>query len=93
MRYTGLILFIICIMLFGCMGRPTPIPDMGSDEAGLYSSRCGACHSVPHPKRHTARQWEHIIGVMEKELSHRNMPALTAEEKETILDYLKRHSR
>ncbi len=83
----------LIVLSAGCAARPTPIPDGSSPDASLYAARCGACHSVPHPGRHTAEQWEHMVDVMEKEMKHRNMTPLTPEEKETILGYLTRNAR
>jgi hypothetical protein len=86
------ILFILAVVT-GCAGRPTPIPEPDSPDAKLYVARCAPCHSVPHPKRHTYEQWEHIIWVMEKEIVHKRMAPLSMDEKAAILGYLKSHSR
>lgn len=84
---------LIALFCFACAGKPTPIPDIDSAEAKLFAKKCGECHSVPHPMRHTASQWEHMISVMEKQMEHEKMHPLTKDEKETILGYLKKHSR
>lgn len=86
------VLFMLAVV-FGCAGRPTPIPDAESQDAKLYAAKCAPCHSLPHPKRHTYEQWEHMMGVMEKQMEHRKMPPLTTEEKAAVLRYLKGHSR
>jgi hypothetical protein len=86
------ILFILAVVS-GCAGRPTPIPDPESENAKLYVAKCVLCHSVPHPRRHTYEQWEHIIMVMEKQIEHKKMAPLTKDEKAAILEYLRKHSR
>jgi len=76
-----------------CASAPTPLPEPGSAGAGVYASRCGVCHSVPHPKRHTYEQWKHMVRVMDKAREHKDMDPLTDEERGSILEYLKKHSR
>ncbi len=85
----------ICLAVFmgSCAGLPTPLPEPESREAIVYREKCGACHSVPHPKRNTYPQWKNLVKLMEKNMAERNMSALTVEEKETILSYLKNHAR
>jgi hypothetical protein len=81
------------LLIAGCaVGRPTPIPDASSQAAGLYIEKCGPCHSVPHPKRHTFAEWEQIIVVMKKRMESKGM-SFTPEERKIVLDYLKEHSR
>lgn len=90
----NLLILLILVLAAGCAGRPTPIPEMESKEAKLYSSKCGVCHSVPHPKHNTYRQWEHTIALMEKNMADKGMKTLmTLEERNTIINYLKRHAR
>ena len=86
-------LLITLLTLTACAGRPTPIPDAESANAKIYSMKCGQCHSVPHPRRHTFEQWEHMVEVMEQQMKHREMKALTRESKKAILEYLKANGR
>ncbi|HHL40686.1 MAG TPA: cytochrome C [Deltaproteobacteria bacterium] len=79
--------------LAGCVARPTPLPEPSSSDAALYRSKCGSCHAIAHPKRHTAAQWEHMLEVMERQMKHRRMEPLTEEERSAILEYLKRNSK
>ncbi|MFQ5464447.1 MAG: c-type cytochrome [Thermodesulfobacteriota bacterium] len=83
-----LVILMVLALTAGCAARQTPIPDPGSADAMLYRAKCGACHVVAHPKRHTYAQWVHLVGRMEKK-----MPPMNAGERDAILDYLKRHSR
>jgi hypothetical protein len=81
------------LLLVGCSaGRPTPIPDTDSQEARLYIEKCAPCHSVPHPKRHTFAEWEHIIVVMKERMESKGM-SFTPEEQKIVLGYLKEHSK
>lgn len=84
---------LIITMVAGCAGQPTPIPDASTEDAQLYAVKCGTCHSVPHPRRHTYPQWEHMMTVMEKQMEHKKVEPLTGEEKAIIMDYLKKNSR
>ena len=86
-------LYITAVVIAGCAAQPTPIPESNSVAGQLYRSRCGACHAVPHPKRHDYDQWEHMVRVMEKQAQHREIAPPSDEERATILDYLKRHAR
>ena len=86
--FTAVLLFIA-----GCAGAPTPIPDAQSSAAQLYAAKCGSCHSVPHPKRHTTEQWQHVLTLMNQRIQENNKPGLTADEKLTIQTYLGDHAR
>ncbi len=88
-----LLILTIILLFYGCTMRPTPIPEPDSDTARLYREKCGMCHAVPHPKRHTYEQWQHMLSVMERHAERGGMVLLTDEEKRMLLDYLKRHSR
>ncbi len=77
----------------GCATGPTSIPDASSAGARLYVSKCGACHSLPHPKRNSYREWQHLLELMQQRMAEQKMPALTGEEKEVLLGYLQRHAR
>jgi len=85
--------FLAFSLIAACAARQTPIPDPGSGAAKLFAEKCGVCHSLPHPKRHTATQWEHMMSVMDTHREHRNREPLSAGERATILGYLKKHSR
>jgi cytochrome c5 len=76
-----------------CAGAPTPLPEAASDDAGLYRTRCGACHSVPHPGRHTPAEWGRMLKLMEVRMADAGMAPLEGPERARILDYLTRHAR
>jgi hypothetical protein len=93
MKYLLPVMISVGVLAVGCAGKPTPLPEMDSRESVLYASRCGGCHSVPHPARHKSEQWEHIMDNMEKEMHLKGLTPLTESEKSTILGYLKRYGR
>ena len=66
--------------------------EAGSPAAELFLTKCTTCHSWPHPKRHTAREWDHYLGLMEENMQRENIEFSQAE-KETIRNYLYRNSR
>jgi len=59
----------------------------------LYRSRCGLCHQLPDPGMLTAKQWRIVLETMQKRMGHIEMPPLSKNEREQILDYLGRHAR
>lgn len=85
-------IFLMLIFSVACATAPTPIPDPQSIGARLYVEKCGVCHSVPHPKRHTFEQWRHMLTLMDKRMEEKLGAPLLAREKTVILEYLKRNS-
>jgi hypothetical protein len=47
---------------------------------------------VPHPKRHTFAEWEHIVTLMKVQMEKKGM-SFTPEERKVVMSYLKKHSR
>lgn len=81
------------LLLVGCAGAPTPIPDAESAAARLYVEKCSVCHAAAHPKRHTYDEWQHMMTLMEQRIAERDMDPLSMEDKEQILNYLKENAR
>ena len=69
------------------------IPEESALEAKTYRSRCSLCHSLPHPRRHTAEQWTHLVDVMDKVSIKKKFPPLDEKTKSDILSYLHRNAR
>ena len=89
----------VCLVavLAGCStaGRPggTALPDMDSAAAQTFVSRCSACHSVPHPGRHSYQGWLYLVPLMEQRMAERGMLPLTTEDRGLILAYLQENAR
>lgn len=92
MKKAFFILFMM-VIIAGCAGRPTPIPDADTPEARLYAEKCSTCHSLAHPMRQSSDEWVHLVELMEVHMDRIGMPPLTGDEREVIMEYLKGHSR
>jgi hypothetical protein len=81
-------LFIIT----GC--EPPPLPETESPEAKMYLDKCSTCHPVRHPKMFSYKRWIKFVDDMEKKVKSSGVrEPLTAEEREIILSYFKKHSQ
>lgn len=81
--------FLLVLVLPSACGRKmTPIPEKEAAQSQIYVNKCSECHALPHPKRHSFNEWEHLLALMK----HRGM-SLTADEERAILDYLRKHAR
>jgi hypothetical protein len=87
---TALALALIAITISGC--KPAGLPDATSPSAQLYVNRCGQCHAPYNPHELTAAMWDTQVTMMEAKIQAAGMPALTADERESILEYLKRNA-
>jgi len=77
-----------------CGGNmPLNIPGAGSTKALAYQTRCGACHGLPHPHRHTFAHWGHLLALMEVRIKGCGMDPLNADDRDAILAYLKNNAR
>ena len=84
---------VVMLSVAGCASGPTPLPDAQSSAAALYAEKCGTCHAVPHPKRNTAAEWRRLFALMEQRMAERHVPPFSAEERETLLNYLQSNAR
>jgi len=62
-------------------------------QVQAFNTHCSACHALPAPKRHRFEEWQLLLGVMEQRMSERGMTALSEQDRDAILAYLKRHGR
>jgi cytochrome c5 len=90
MKRTSLLLAVV---LTGACTTQQAMPPTDAQTLTLYEARCSACHSLPHPGRHTAQQWRHVVTLMERRMQERGHAPLGADERQRILDYLTRHAR
>jgi mono/diheme cytochrome c family protein len=80
----------IAVFTSGC--KPASLPDATSAGAQLYVSRCGNCHAPYNPHEMTAAMWSTQVTMMEIKIQAAGQPALTSEERDSILEYLKRNA-
>jgi hypothetical protein len=85
-----LALALLAFVLSGC--KPASLPDATSPGAQLYVSRCGNCHAPYNPHEMTASMWDTQVTMMEVKIQAAGMPPLTSDERESILEYLKRNA-
>jgi mono/diheme cytochrome c family protein len=74
----------------GC--GPRPLPDAGSPGAQAYVNRCGQCHAPYNPRELTASMWDTQVTMMEVKIQQAGLPALTSDERDAILEYLRRNA-
>ena len=93
MRIYSLVLFLSLLGINSCAsGSHQTMPEEDSAELRLLKKRCTLCHGLPHPKRHTADQWEHLLVFMKEIMIERNVTYSEKEFKQ-IRSYLKRNAR
>jgi hypothetical protein len=83
---------MMSIALAACSGMDR-LPDASSAEAQAFQTRCGTCHGLPHPHRHTYAQWEYVMTMMEMRIRERGMNPLSSDDRDAILRYLKDNAR
>ncbi len=84
-------LFLLLAML-AAMGCDARLPEPESEGARLYAARCDSCHRIYAPGLMTYEMWKIQVERMQGEIVRHGLPPLTAAERTTVLDYLKRHS-
>ncbi len=89
-RILRVALALLVVVFSGC--KPASLPDATSPGAQLYVSRCGNCHAPYNPDEMTASMWDTQVTMMEVKIQAAGMPALTPDERESILEYLKRNA-
>jgi hypothetical protein len=68
------------------------MPEEGSSQLQLVKQKCTPCHGLPHPKRHTANEWDYLLVLMMERMKERQIP-YTSEEMKQIKSYLHRNAR
>lgn len=80
------------ILLAGLLaGCSRPLPEEGTAAAELYRSRCGGCHHPIAPSSLKYPVWEMILPRMEQRMRESGSPPLSADERETIVAYLRKY--
>ncbi|MHC4320807.1 MAG: hypothetical protein ACYST3_00850 [Planctomycetota bacterium] len=83
-----LILPVLALFFNGCVALQR-LPEEKSVDAQVYIKRCSICHTIPHPSRINFHHWKDKFVVMK----NKQMPVITAKEKESVLSYIKTQSR
>jgi hypothetical protein len=86
------LLAVVSLFVFVAGCKTAALPDSGSTEAQLYVNRCGGCHAPYNPHEMTAAMWDTQVTMMEVKIHQAGMPPLTSDERDAILEYLKRHA-
>ena len=75
-------------------------PALLSEPGKIYSIACTQCHSLPDPRRHTAREWPGVVDRMKRHMSWYNtvvgegaLKTLPVLETKEIVRFLQRHAR
>lgn len=83
---------LLLTLLLATAGCSPDLPEPESAAARLYAARCDGCHRVFPPQTLKSAMWEIQVERMQGEMVRRGVPPLTGEEKQLILDYLRRHA-
>jgi len=83
---------LFLLVFVGNLGCNASLPEPESPAAQLYRQRCAQCHRLYGPSLLTAEMWTFMVNRMEQEMLRRGVPPLKVEEKQTILEYLQKHS-
>ena len=82
------IILLLGIAVSACQS----LPEEGSPAAELYRARCDGCHRAYAPSLMRFATWEMILPRMEERIAQAKQPPLSAQERETIREYLRRHA-
>ncbi|HEX7410219.1 MAG TPA: hypothetical protein VF515_21570 [Candidatus Binatia bacterium] len=90
-RGTGFCLSAVVLAAMAACNAKLPEPD--SPGAKLYAERCDTCHRIYAPGSLTFEMWKFQVERMQGDTVRHGLPPLTAQERDIVLDYLKRHSQ
>ena len=91
------LLNILCLtLIFGTLScaqlAHQSMPEEGTADLEILKQKCTACHGLPHPKRHTANEWDHLLVLMMERMKERRI-SYTSQEMQQIKSYLRRNAR
>jgi cytochrome c5 len=89
MRPRWLLALAAAVCIAGCSPK---LPEPESPGAKLYAARCNSCHRVFAPSSLKFAMWKVQVERMQGEIVRHGLPPLTPDERDLLLDYLKRHS-
>jgi len=88
---------LLAVTLLGVMMAATActpdLPEAESPGAVLYRTRCVGCHRLYHPEVMTGDMWAVQLERMQGEFTRRGMAPLSSADLDTLLGYLRAHSR
>jgi cytochrome c5 len=84
--------FLTIAVALGVIGCSPKLPEPESAGAKLYAARCNTCHRVFAPGSLKFEMWKFQVERMQGEMVRHGLPPLTADERNVLLDYLKRNS-
>ena len=59
----------------------------------LFEGRCQMCHQLPEPDMLKPKQWKLMLMTMQQRMQQANVPPLTEDETERLLEYLSARAR
>ncbi|HVO22800.1 MAG TPA: hypothetical protein VMW56_04150 [Candidatus Margulisiibacteriota bacterium] len=83
---------LVVAAVLSATGCGPNLPEPESAGAKLYAARCNTCHRVFAPGTLKFEMWKVQVERMQGELVRHGLPPLTPDERNVLLDYLKRHS-
>jgi cytochrome c5 len=89
MRRRWFLAAAVALSLSACSPK---LPEPESEGAKLYAARCNTCHRVFAPGSLKYEMWKVQVERMQGEIVRHGLPPLTPDERNRLLDYLKRHS-
>jgi hypothetical protein len=89
----GTTVFLSAVVLASMAACNAKLPEPDSPGAKLYAERCDTCHRIYAPGSLTFEMWKFQVERMQGDMVRHGLPPLTAQERDIVLDYLKRHSQ
>ncbi len=83
---------LLCLFLLEGIGCSPDLPEPESEAAQLYVRHCSGCHRLYHPPLLTAEMWDFMLSRMDEEFQRLGRPLLQGQERETVREYLHKHS-
>ena len=69
------------------------IPDLDSADGRIYRQHYSGCHGVPDPRFRSFEEWQRVLPDMERRISEKGLPAISIQEREAILKYLRTYAK
>jgi len=89
MRRRWFLAAAVALSLNACSPK---LPEPESAGAKLYAARCNTCHRLYAPSSLKFEMWKVQVERMQGDIVRHGLPPLTPDERNVLLDYLKRHS-